>query len=1028
VVPACSPNRRVERVRRNRLFTSFAAIGCAVVLTAGAMSQFGPLREAGPRPAHAGSNVNVLTQHNDNQRTGQNLNETTLNTSNVNVASFGKLFTRAADGQLYAQPLYVSNLAIPGKGTHNVVFVATTHNTVYAFDADDPAQGTPLWSVNLGPSIPVPDACFGYRYGPLHDIHIEVGIISTPVIDAGTGTMYVVAATKDGVSTSPNCDPTVYHHTLHALDITTGLEKLGGPVRINATVAGTGPDSAGGMISLNNMQQQQRPAITLANGKIYIAFGSYADTDNYHGWILSYDPTTLAQNGAWTNEPDVATDPTNQPQPYEGGIWQAGQGPQVDGSGNLYVSIGNGDFNGDTGGHDYGDSMVKLSPTLTVSDWFTPYNVANLNRYDTDLGCSGLLLIPGTNYLIGGGKQGVLYLVNTANMGHFNAAGDTQIPQSFQATVGHIHGAPIYWNGPNGPSIYVWSELDYLKMFHFNGTSVNTTPVTSPFKVPNGMPGGFLSLSANGSTAGSGIIWASHPLSGDANTATVPGMLEAYDASDVTRQLWTSEQNSARDGVGNFAKFAPPTVANGKVYLGTFSNQLNVYGLLNPPATNTPTNTPVGPTYTATNTPTVTPTSTPTIPLPSPWVDADIGAPGVAGSATYSAGAFTVKGGGGDIWNTADQFNYVSQPWSGDSRIVARVASQSNSNAWAKAGAMFRETLGAGSTFVDMVITPGNGAAFQYRPTTSASAVHVAGPVVTAPYWVRLVRQGNIFTGSISMDGITWTSVGSATVPMAANIYVGLPVTAHDNGLLSTAVFDNVSVSTLSQPTPTATNTPTTTNTATATQMTTSTATATPTNTPMPPTSTSTPTPTGGPTLSGLSATTSGPVNLTTLGTADWAHWGLTTTTSFDHKAGVNAQIPTYTLTNGGTVGRAGLYTNYYTWSDGTPTASASTRTGLYLGGAGHGFQLVLPADNLTMRTLKLYLGLNKVQAKLTATLSDGSAAPFTDTVDNPTGITYRTYTLTYKAGSAGQVLTVTWVLQTDHGGGSVQLHAAALS
>jgi Bacterial Ig-like domain (group 3) len=227
-------------------------------------------------------------------------------------------------------------------------------------------------------------------------------------------------------------------------------------------------------------------------------------------------------------------------------------------------------------------------------------------------------------------------------------------------------------------------------------------------------------------------------------------------------------------------------------------------------------------------------------------------------------------------------------------------------------------------------------------------------------------------------------------------------------------------------PTSTGTATSTSTSTATATSTVTSTATATPTNTV---TATATATSTAIPAaLNGSSATTSGAVNLTTLGTADWAHWGLTTVASFDHKAAVTQQIPTYTLTNGGTVGRAGLYTNNYVWSDGTPTLSGSTPTGLYLGGAGHGFQLVLPADNSTARTIKLYLGLNKVQAKLSATLSDGSAAPFTDTVDNPTGITYRTYTLTYRAAGPGQILTVTWSLLTDHGSGSMQLHAATLS
>ena len=526
--------------------------------------------------------VSVLTQHNDNYRTGANLNETTLNTSNVNVNQFGKLFSRPVDGQIYAQPLYVPSLTING-AVHNVVYVATMHDTLYAFDADDPTASTSLWQVSFGTSVYTPGTSYWNRYGQYSDITPEIGITSTPVIDANTNTIYAVAYTQELAG--------VFAHRLHALDLITGQEKYGAPVKIQGSVPGTGDGSVAGVVTFNSGLQLQRPALTLANGKIYIGFGSIGDEDPFHGWIFGYSASNVQTT------PDIWL---STPNGSEGGIWQSGQGYVVDSNNNLFLMSGNGSFNANTGGSNYGDSFLKMTTSngLKVGDYFTPYNQSYLETTDMDLGSSGVLYMPDQNLITGGGKQGQLYLVNPNNMGHYNSSTNASI-QSFTATNGHIHGSPVYYNGPNGPTIYVWSEFDYLKAYKLVNGKFQTTPASqSTFTVPNGMPGGLMAISANGTTAGSGILWASTPLNGDANRNVVSGILRAFDASDLTKELWNSEQNTARDSLNayvpffnasvGFAKFTPPTVANGKVYMATFSNQLVVYGIL-PQVQQTPT-------------------------------------------------------------------------------------------------------------------------------------------------------------------------------------------------------------------------------------------------------------------------------------------------------------------------------------------------------------------------------------------------------------------------------------------------------
>src|ERR1700722_12713371 len=492
--------------------------------------------------------VSVLTGQYDNARTTANLNETILNTSNVNVNQFGLLYSRSLDGSLYAQPLYVPSVVIPGQGTHNVIYLATLHNTVVAFDADTPSQAAPLWQVNLGPSRP---CCFGGFITP------EMGILSTPVIDTSTSTLYVVAATLQNGS---------YSHWLHALNITNGQEKFGGPVSITATVPGSGYDNVGGRVTFNSGNILQRSALLLGNGTVYIAFASIDDADFWHGWLLGYNAANIQQQVFVYNSTADG---------QRGGIWQSGRGPVLDANGNIYFMTGNGDYDG---ANDFGDSMVKLNSSAVVQDWFTPDDQATLASEDADLGSSGPVFIPNTNLLVGGGKQGILYLINSAtgSMGKFSS-GNTRNPQSFQASSGEIHSV-AYWNRSGSPLLYLWGKGDVLKAFQFGGATFGTTPAAENVLHAN-FPGGILAVSANGSTAGSGILWAETPNS-DSSGGIVAGTLRAYDAANVSEELWDSTQNSARDTLGNFAKFTSPTIDNGHVYAPTFSNQIDVYGLL----------------------------------------------------------------------------------------------------------------------------------------------------------------------------------------------------------------------------------------------------------------------------------------------------------------------------------------------------------------------------------------------------------------------------------------------------------------
>ena len=495
--------------------------------------------------------ANVLTQHNDNMRTGADLQEFVLTTTNVNVSQFGKLFSRTVDGQMYAQPLYVHAVTISNR-VRNVVYVATEHNSVYAFDADDATASNALWQVNLGPSVAVSDL------NSCSDLQPEVGITGTPVIDPTTGTLYVEAKSEESGD---------FVHRLHALDIATGQEKFGGPVVIQATVPGTG--DGGATVTFNGQHDFNRPGLLLVSNVVYIAYGSHCDWIPYYGWLLGYGATNLQQQYVLNTAPDGS----------EAAIWACGTGPAADQFGNVYVVTGNGSFNANTGGRNFGNSYMKLVPSngvLNVATWFTPHDQATLNAGDLDLGTGGIMLLPSTNWAVGAGKTGMIYLMNRDNMGGYTTANsDTNIIQEFMGLAGTccIGQGPVYWNGPTNEFLYYWSGSDVIKAFKFTGSSIQTTPLAQG-NLTQARPGG-LSLSARQNIAGTGILWGIYNLAG--------GTIVAYDARNVAHELWDSQQNSARDSLGGYVKFASPTIANGKVYAPTGANMLVVYGLLTPP-------------------------------------------------------------------------------------------------------------------------------------------------------------------------------------------------------------------------------------------------------------------------------------------------------------------------------------------------------------------------------------------------------------------------------------------------------------
>ena len=515
--------------------------------------------------------TNVLTSHNDPGRTGMNSTEVVLTPSNVNTSTFGKLFSYPVQGQIYAQPLYVSNLAIPGKGTRNVVLVVTQNNDVYALDANSNsgAGAGVLWHVNLGPAAAMPNNYFGNRYGPYHDINPQVGITGTPVIDLATNTMYLDAFTNDSVG--------VYSHHIHALDITTGADLVT-PMKVSASVNGAGVGGNGTTIPFAAIRQLQRPALSLQNGVLYVTYGGFADTDPYHGWILGFDAKTLQVTKVLNTTPGPSTDAN----PGEGGIWQTGSGLASDGS-RFFFLVGNGDFNPAVG--NYSDSFLQVTPDtsvataphltgygLDVTDYFTPFNEQSLADADADLGSAGVVVLPDQpgvhpHEVIGGGKQGIVYVVDRDSMGHHTTTVDNVIQK---VSLGHGNfNSPAYFNS----AIYYHAVGDFLKKFNLTNGFLSAAP-SAQSNTSYGGQGATPSISSNGNA--NGIVW-------DLEFNGSHEVLHAYDATTLA-QLFTSNQNIARDQMGAGVKFTVPTVADGEVFVGS-AGALTVYGLLTPPTT-----------------------------------------------------------------------------------------------------------------------------------------------------------------------------------------------------------------------------------------------------------------------------------------------------------------------------------------------------------------------------------------------------------------------------------------------------------
>jgi hypothetical protein len=506
----------------------------------------------------AHSQGNVTTYRNNLARTGENLQETILTPSNVTPGQFGKVFAQPVDGQVYAQPLYVPGLVIPDKGMHNVVFVATSHDTVYAFDGDSNsgANAAPLWRADLA-SAP------GERPLSVSDVLgcnvmvPEIGISGTPVIDTVAGILYVVAATVRGET---------FVHRLHALDVATGSERSGSPVVIDAFVPGTGDGFSRAGVPFHPYLQKNRAGLLLMNGVVYTAWTSHCDTGPYHGWIIGYDAKDLRQVAVFNSSPNG----------WQGSFWMGGAAPAADSEGNMYVVSGNGIFNADENGTEFGDSILKLSTSqrLSIVDYFTPFNQLFLNRTDMDLGSGGVVLLPDTagssdhpHLLISAGKEGRVYLLDRDRMGNFRIDSDRQIVQSFAGAVGPVYGSPAYFNN----TVYFSASNDTLKAFSLAGGKLGTTPVSRSSRAFY-YPGAIPTVSANGTS--NGIVWL---VEGGAG-----GTLHAYDATNVARELYNSQMNAVRDSLGSSVRFIVPTVTNGKVYVGT-GNSVAVFGLLDPP-------------------------------------------------------------------------------------------------------------------------------------------------------------------------------------------------------------------------------------------------------------------------------------------------------------------------------------------------------------------------------------------------------------------------------------------------------------
>jgi len=499
----------------------------------------------------------VTTSQYNNLRTGATLNEKILTPQNVNAKQFGKLGAFKVDGAVYAQPLFLPSVEIPGKGTHDVLFVATEHDSVFAFDAVRPGD-PPLWHVSfLDQARGVTPLSEDDAQCPF--IRPEVGITSTPVIDLPSGTLYVLARTKIRHAVASD----EYFQHLHALAITTGVEKFGGPKLISASVAGAGAGSVHGQVAFDPLRENLRAALTLANHTLYLTWASSCDVDPYHGWIMAYDPQTLAQRAVLNVTPDGG----------EGGIWAADAGPGADSAGNIYIPTGNGTFNAGSGGRDYGDSVLKLDgSSLAIRDYFTPHDQARISDADADVGSSGPLLLPDQpgshpHLLLQPTKDSTVYVIDRDRMGQFQRDRDALV-QMIQMPGGG-YGAMAYWNG----HVFFAASDDSLRDYAIKNGEL-TPASSSNMKFQN--PGATPSVSADGNK--NAIVWAiaTKTWNGPDNK---PAVLYAFDAARISQPIYTSEQNSQRDRAALATRFIIPLVVNGRVYFGA-RGEVEVYGLL----------------------------------------------------------------------------------------------------------------------------------------------------------------------------------------------------------------------------------------------------------------------------------------------------------------------------------------------------------------------------------------------------------------------------------------------------------------
>ncbi|MEO8960376.1 MAG: T9SS type A sorting domain-containing protein [Ginsengibacter sp.] len=713
--------------------------------------------------------------HNDLKRTGWNSKEIILAQDNVSSGNFGKIFSRDVDDQIYTQPLVVSNVSIGG-GIHNIVLVATVNNSLYAFDADDPSTNSPFWQSNLTYDSlnyrPIRNTDMtGACAGNYKDFSGKMGIVGTPAIDTATKILYVVSrsVTKD--------EPQIYVQYLHAIDILTGEEKPGSPVYITATYPGNGIGSVNGTITFEQQKQLQRTSLLLFDGVVYICWASHCDWLPYQGWIIGYDAATFQQKYVYNAAPEGGL----------AGIWMSGQAPSVDDDGNIYVTTGNGTTGANGNPNDTtnrGSSLIKLSVesgALKVVDFFTPMNYQYINDYDWDYGVTGVLLVPGTHISLSGSKDGGLYVIDNNNMGgttmdNSNVIQRLNMDVSHQTNTRHLYGSPVYFKDEyNKEYIYGWAGYSYLKQIPFVRSTMKfdtLNTITGNTIISGWMPGAMLSLSSEGSKQGTGILWASHAKNGSAGWTTVSGMLQAFDATDVTRELWNSNWNAKRDSTGMFAKFVPPTIANGKVYMASFSGKLNVYGL-NPPPASVCVNT-----------------------LPPMWQSADIGNVAYAGDVCVGNGVFSITASGRDIGATVDAFHYVYQPViTNYTELTIRIDSIKNTDPNAKSGIMFRQNMDPGSPFVFLNFQKSHELEFLQRLSQGVYPAKIKSIINSeSQCWMRILNYGNKYISYTSPNGDDWIPIDSVTFAIGPASYVGIAYTTKNNSVLDTAIVSNVTL------------------------------------------------------------------------------------------------------------------------------------------------------------------------------------------------------------------------------------------